>query len=202
MNGVKGSKPAAAHLRGGEKGASSRPVKEPIPAPGPSKPASAPLMDLMDLSEGDSFSTPVAKPSYDPFQELEGLLDGPSSTGAPSSTPAAPPTSSLDFMSLYESSGVPVSSSNDSDLMSLGLPSSSGLESVNARPQAGLLDLNEFPASSPLSGLEQSSSFPAPVLSDRKGPSVQESLQKDATTRQVGVTPTGTNPALFQDLFG
>jgi AP-4 complex subunit epsilon-1 len=39
-------------------------------------------------------------------------------------------------------------------------------------------------------------------LADRKGPSLQDSLQKDATTRQVGVTPPGTNPALFQDLFG
>ncbi len=41
-----------------------------------------------------------------------------------------------------------------------------------------------------------------PVSQLKKGPSCQDSLQKDAASRQIGVTPTGTNPALFQDLFG
>jgi len=190
-NGVKGSKPAA-----------SRPVKEKIPNTAEPKQASAPLMDLMDMSEGDVFSAPVAKPSYDPFKELEGLLDGPPSTAASSSTPVAPQKSSIDFMSLYDTTPSAVSSTDNADLFSLGLTSSSGTEAVNNRPQAGLLDLNEFPATSPQAGLVQSSSTPATVLPDRKGPSLQDSLQKDATTRQVGVTPTGTNPALFQDLFG
>lgn len=199
-NGVKGSKPAAAaNLRPGEKGASSKPsgLKEKIPNIAQPKQASAPLIDLMDMSEGDSFSSaPVAKPSYDPFKELEGLLDG------PSTMTATPQKSSVDFMSLYDSTP---STTNDANFLSLGLTSSSGMEAVNG-PQAGagLLDLNEFPATGPLAGLaglaQQSSS--ATVLPDRKGPSLQDSLQKDATTRQVGVTPTGTNPALFQDLFG
>ncbi|KAJ3678305.1 hypothetical protein LUZ60_002108 [Juncus effusus] len=36
----------------------------------------------------------------------------------------------------------------------------------------------------------------------KKGPNLQDALQKDATTRQVGVTPTGNNPNLFKDLLG
>ncbi|CAL4972480.1 unnamed protein product [Urochloa decumbens] len=36
----------------------------------------------------------------------------------------------------------------------------------------------------------------------KKGPSLQDALQKDATARQVGVTPTGNNPNLFKDLLG
>jgi AP-4 complex subunit epsilon-1 len=84
--------------------------------------------------------------------------------------------------------------------LSLGLGSSSsmGMESVSSGSQAGLLDLKEFPGSSPLAGLAQSWSSTASVM---KGPSVKDSLQKDAKSRQVGVTPTGANPALFQDLL-
>lgn len=36
----------------------------------------------------------------------------------------------------------------------------------------------------------------------KKGPNVKDALQKDATARQVGVTPTGNNPNLFKDLLG
>jgi AP-4 complex subunit epsilon-1 len=36
----------------------------------------------------------------------------------------------------------------------------------------------------------------------KKGPNVKDALQKDATARQVGVTPSGNNPNLFKDLFG
>ncbi|RRT80155.1 hypothetical protein B296_00021665 [Ensete ventricosum] len=36
----------------------------------------------------------------------------------------------------------------------------------------------------------------------KKGPNPQDSLQKDATARHVGVTPTGNNPNLFRDLLG
>jgi len=36
----------------------------------------------------------------------------------------------------------------------------------------------------------------------KKGESSQDSLQKDAVSRQVGVTPTGKNPNLFRDLLG
>jgi len=36
----------------------------------------------------------------------------------------------------------------------------------------------------------------------KKGPNPQDSLEKDATARQVGVTPTGNNPNLFRDLLG
>ncbi|XP_072969277.1 AP-4 complex subunit epsilon [Typha angustifolia] len=40
------------------------------------------------------------------------------------------------------------------------------------------------------------------MAATRKGPNPQDSLQKDATARQVGVTPTGNNPNLFRDLLG
>lgn len=36
----------------------------------------------------------------------------------------------------------------------------------------------------------------------KKGPNVKDALQKDATARQVGLTPSGDNPNLFKDLIG
>jgi AP-4 complex subunit epsilon-1 len=186
-NGVKGSKPAANRPAAGN-------LKEKTPSTAPAPAPAAPLMDLMDMGGGDLFSAPAAKPSYDPFKELEGLLDGPSAPAAPQKS------TSIDFMSLYDTTPVASNapSTSDHDFLSLGLTSSSGVE-----PEAGLLNLNEFPTTSPLAelaGLERSSS--STTLPERKGPSLQDSLQKDAATRQVGVTPTGANPALFQDLFG
>uniref|UniRef100_A0A0A9HAL1 Uncharacterized protein n=1 Tax=Arundo donax TaxID=35708 RepID=A0A0A9HAL1_ARUDO len=41
----------------------------------------------------------------------------------------------------------------------------------------------------------------ATAVAAKKGPSLQDALQKDATARQVGVTPTGNNPNLFKDLL-
>jgi len=190
--GAKVLKPAAT-LRPGEIDAPPRPgLKGKIlNAAAQSKQAPSPLMDLMDMSEGDLFPAPVAKPSYDPFKELESLLDGPSS-----STTAAPPKSSnIDFMSLFDSTPV-ASSTSDPDILSLSHTSSSGMMDLNG-PQAGLLDLNELPV---MGGLVQQPS--ASSSTEKKGPSLQNSLQKDAASRQVGVTPTGANPALFQDIFG
>ncbi|XP_020110695.1 AP-4 complex subunit epsilon [Ananas comosus] len=40
------------------------------------------------------------------------------------------------------------------------------------------------------------------IVATKKGPNSQDALQKDATARQVGVTPTGNNPNLFRDLLG
>jgi AP-4 complex subunit epsilon-1 len=42
----------------------------------------------------------------------------------------------------------------------------------------------------------------ATVAAAKKGHNLQDALQKDATARQVGVTPTGNNPNLFKDLLG
>lgn len=42
----------------------------------------------------------------------------------------------------------------------------------------------------------------ATSVAAKKGHSLQDALQKDATARQVGVTPTGNNPNLFKDLLG
>ncbi|MQL77399.1 hypothetical protein Taro_009807 [Colocasia esculenta] len=36
----------------------------------------------------------------------------------------------------------------------------------------------------------------------KKGPNPQDSLEKDALARQLGVTPSGQNPNLFKDLLG
>ena len=198
-NGAKVSNSAANRLFGE--------MTAPRPVAAQPKQAASPLMDLMDLSSGDSFPvSPVAKPSHDPFKELEGLLDAPSTATSSTSTP--PQESSLDFMSLYDNAPVvshsATSSSSGADFLSLAHTSSSGMEALHG-PQAGLMDLNELPATNPLGGLAglvQPSSSSSTGVQEKKGPSVQNSLQKDAASRQVGVTPTGANPALFQDLLG
>lgn len=202
--GAKIPKPASS-LRPGEKGTPPKPTsggsKEKASTTGPLLqatvpiPKAAPLMDLMDMGESDSSTAVVTIPTYDPFKELEGLLDPP--TGTSSFAPSVPKEPSIDLMSLYT-----VGVDNGSDLGSLAQPSSSGIETLNVFP-TGLMDANELSAS-PLMGLtggvlEEAS----PVVSQaKKGPSRQDSLQKDAATRQVGVVPAGTNPALFQDLLG
>lgn len=198
-NGTQVSKPAA-NLRTGEKSAPPRPV---VAQP---KQAPSPLLDLMDMSSGDSFpADPVANPSYDPFKELEGLLDAPST--AAGSTSTAPQRNSMDFMSLYDSASVVSHSTTpptgDDDFLSLSHTSSSGMDALEGL-QAGPMDLNELPAINPLGGLAglvQPTSSSSTGLQERKGPSLQNSLQKDAASRHVGVTPTGANPALFQDLL-
>lgn len=40
------------------------------------------------------------------------------------------------------------------------------------------------------------------MTATKKGLNPQDSIEKDATARQVGVTPTGNNPNLFRDLLG
>jgi hypothetical protein len=140
-NGAKVSKPAAT-LHPGEKSTPPRPVAA------QSKQTSSPLMDLMDMSSGDSFPINlIAKPSYDLFKELEGLLDGPSTTA--SSTPTAPLKSIIDFMSLYDNT--PVVSHSNADFLSLGHISSFGMEALN-KSEPGLMDLSEVPITSSLGG--------------------------------------------------
>ncbi|URE24714.1 AP-4 complex subunit [Musa troglodytarum] len=58
---------------------------------------------------------------------------------------------------------------------------------------SGLGDLHSADKNSPMA---------KNVPSIKKGPNPQDSLQKDATARHVGVTPTGNNPNLFRDLLG
>ncbi|XP_024390606.1 AP-4 complex subunit epsilon [Physcomitrium patens] len=209
--GVKASK-AAGNVRPGEKGVPPRPAagsgkKKNWSAAEP-KQASSSLMDLVDMSGDDSLPVHDAKASYDPFKELEGLLGVPST--AASSTSVGLGKSTMDFMSLYDSAPVVSQSASslagDSDVLSLSHRRSGGMDGANG-VEGGLIDLNILPSLSPLAGLGElaqssSSLSPSTGVSDKKGPSRQHSLQKDAASRQVGVTPTGANPALFQDLFG
>ena len=138
-----------------------------------SKQASSPLMDLMDMSPGNSFPiNPIAEPSYDPFKELEGSLDGPSTIT--SSTPPAPLKSTIDFISLYDNAPVVFHSTNDADFLSLDHTSSSRIEALN-RSKVGLMDLNEVPIISSLGGLiglvQSSSTSSACLQETKKGPS-------------------------------
>jgi AP-4 complex subunit epsilon-1 len=103
----------------------------------------------------------------------------------PSSAPSADPFSQLDGL-LGPASASPVvsatsapSASNTPDLMSI-FSDDTGITSGSAEPAVGALK----------------------GATAKKGHSLQDALQKDATARQVGVTPTGNNPNLFKDLLG
>ncbi|RWW68048.1 hypothetical protein BHE74_00024458 [Ensete ventricosum] len=57
-------------------------------------------------------------------------------------------------------------------------------------------------ASGDIHSADKNSQMAKNVPAIKKGPNPQDSLQKDATARHVGVTPTGNNPNLFRDLLG
>uniref|UniRef100_A0ACD6ATJ3 Uncharacterized protein n=2 Tax=Avena sativa TaxID=4498 RepID=A0ACD6ATJ3_AVESA len=104
----------------------------------------------------------------------------------PSSAPSADPFSQLDGL-LGPASASPVlpgtsapSASNTPDLMSI-FSDDTGTTSGSTEPAVG----------------SQKGAAAA-----KKGHSLQDALQKDATARHVGVTPTGNNPNLFKDLLG
>lgn len=113
-----------------------------------------------------------------------------------SSPPLADPFSQLEGL-LGPASAAPVlsgtpatSTSKAPDLMSIfsdDVPT--GVASGSTDPTLG--DVNST-----------SSHKGATAVASKKGPSLQNALQKDATARQVGVTPTGNNPNLFKDLLG
>lgn len=126
-----------------------------------------PAPDLLDLGDGPA---PVAAPSRDPFEQLEGLL-GPneSSLNLNSSKPSP---STVDVMALFgpePSSGPTAAASN---------PASTSLYHIDA---------DDFLTIPP---------------TKKKGPNLQDALEKDAIARQVGVTPSVRNPNLFSDLLG
>ncbi|OEL20490.1 AP-4 complex subunit epsilon [Dichanthelium oligosanthes] len=131
--------------------------------------------------------TPAAPPP-----DLLDLGDEPVS----SSPPSADPFSQLEGL-LGPASSTPVvsgtpatSSSKAPDLMSIfsdDVPT--GATSGSTDPTLGDVNL--------MSSLKGATGVAA-----KKGPSLQDALQKDATARQVGVTPTGNNPNLFKDLLG
>ncbi|KAL6009379.1 hypothetical protein ACLOJK_022608 [Asimina triloba] len=139
--------------------------------------APQPPPDLLDMGE----PVPVAAPSVDPFTQLEGLI---SSTPSPSSI----------------TSGT-VAASVPADLMAelYADASSSGQSSSNAN-----LASSDIFAANVKSGLSSTTNKniakqPAQM---KKGPNAQDSLEKDAVARQVGVTPSSQNPNLFRDLLG
>ncbi|XP_068666799.1 AP-4 complex subunit epsilon-like [Aristolochia californica] len=133
--------------------------------------------DLLDLGE----PTTTSSPPVDPFHQLEGLLESPQ----------------------VSSSNIPVAAlaPNSNDLMGL-------LNTPSIGPTVSTLNssLTNFHSTS------VQSEAPSPTNKNSyhggnsvvmtKGPNPQDSLEKDAVARQVGVTPSGRNPNLFRDLFG
>ncbi|CAO1942788.1 unnamed protein product [Urochloa humidicola] len=127
-----------------------------------------------------------------PPPDLLDLGDEPGS----SSPPSADPFSQLEGL-LGPASATPVvsgtpatSSSKSPDLMSIfsdDVPTGATGGSID--PTLGDVNL-------------MSSNKGAAAAAAKKGHSLQDALQKDATARQVGVTPTGNNPNLFKDLLG
>ncbi|XP_010909540.1 AP-4 complex subunit epsilon isoform X2 [Elaeis guineensis] len=116
--------------------------------------------------------TPASIPSVDPFKQLEGLLGPTSAPSAIDHSSAAGPKAP-DLMALYADA-----------------------------PPAGVSSGSLNPALADMYTVNKNSHETANVAAVKKGPNLQDSLQKDATARQVGVTPTGNNPNLFSDLLG
>ncbi|XP_068655490.1 AP-4 complex subunit epsilon [Aristolochia californica] len=138
--------------------------------------APQPPPDLLDLGE----STTTGTPPIDPFHQLEGLLESPQVSSSDIPRAAVEPKSN-DLMGLL-------------DTPSVGL-SVSILDS-------SLTDLHSTNVQSEPSAATNKSSYHGGNSVMMKGPNPQDSLEKDAVARQVGVTPSGTNPNLFRDLLG
>ncbi|WOL03688.1 AP-4 complex subunit epsilon [Canna indica] len=137
-----------------------------------SKAKVAPSSPPPDLLDLGEPIMPTSTPTMDPFKELEGLI-GPTLTPASLDNPATTSgPKAPDLMALY--TDMPTGSSSS------GVTLASG-DAYSA---------------------DKSSSLAKSVPTTKKGPNPQDSLQKDATARQVGVTPTGNNPNLFRDLLG
>ncbi|XP_042484192.1 AP-4 complex subunit epsilon-like isoform X2 [Macadamia integrifolia] len=144
-----------------------------VPQPPPQN-----LLDLGDPTPEDS------TPSIDPFKQLEGLL-GPSDVSSADNSAAAASESS-DIMSLYAEGSI---SGLGGTVANMAPPN---MDSINL--MSGL----SYAANKNVHGGSAATQM-APV---KKGPNPQDSLGKDALARQVGVTPSGTNPNLFSDLLG
>ncbi|XP_043708913.1 AP-4 complex subunit epsilon-like isoform X2 [Telopea speciosissima] len=140
-----------------------------------------PPQNLLDLGE----PTPVGNtPSMDPFKQLEGLL-GPSDVSSVGNSVVGASESS-DIMSLYVErpiNGLGGTVANIAPTI---------MDSIN------LMSGMSYAANRNVHGGSAAAQM-APV---KKGPNPQDSLGKDALARQVGVTPSGTNPNLFRDLLG
>ncbi|KAF3796031.1 hypothetical protein EJ110_NYTH02798 [Nymphaea thermarum] len=174
-----GSKASKSSHARAEKVQSSMVVASSAEAPTGKTIPSQPPLDLLDLGEdnGPSINTSAVE---DPFKQLEGLL-APSAV-PPSVKPDASlaPTQAVDLMALY------------TDAPTAGQLDAVSLSSTNVDAA--------FLKSGPSDDNGNSNGITVTVV--KKGPSRQDSLQKDALSRQVGVIPSGRNPHLFKDLLG
>lgn len=153
--------------------------------------------DLLDMSDGPLVTlsgSAVTKPFHDPLKELEGLLDV--DTPGVAAKAGVPDKPTLDLLSLY---GETVSGGNGVSYLGLDLVTSSGLGGNAAVPEVvpGLLDAAGPLAENSVGSFHAST---APIVS-KKGYSQQGAVQRDAASRQVGVTPSSPNPGLFRDLL-
>lgn len=144
-------------------------------------PVHSPPPNLLDLEEQTSSSD---APSVDPFQQLEGLVG------------------TNEFSSNIDHVGIGSSSADDLltlyDTPAAGLSSSVANVPQNTVGEQNFISTLVNPASQNVNG-GAISTHPSPL---KKGPSSQSAREKHAAARQVGVTPSGTNPNLFGDLLG
>ncbi|KAJ0098322.1 hypothetical protein Patl1_22015 [Pistacia atlantica] len=139
------------------------------------KTVAQPQPDLLDLGNP---TVPSSAQSYDPFKQLEGLLDSNQVTSSVNHN-AAGTDKAPDIMGLYlETAGSGSGNGSGVDVNLL-----SGLSNPTIK------NAHEGTATT------QSTQF-------SKGPNTKDALEKDALVRQMGVTPTSQNPNLFKDLLG
>ncbi|CAA0812028.1 AP-4 complex subunit epsilon [Striga hermonthica] len=132
-----------------------------------SQPPPPDLLDLGELSMGSD-----GGPSFDPFKELEGLLDFSQDTTNTSSGGGG------------DGVGVDLDVRPSSDVMSLFADMSVTGDGLGVRNSLG-----------------GGSNVENTIQQINKGPNLKEALEKDALVRQMGFTPSGQNPSLFKDLL-
>ncbi|KAF8391907.1 hypothetical protein HHK36_022247 [Tetracentron sinense] len=133
-----------------------------------------PPPDLLDLGEP---TVGDSTPYVDPFKQLEGLL-GPTPISSAMDNGAGGSSNPPDLTALY------------SEMPKTGLTSSVSVDLISGLSNAAAgTNFHGGPTVAHQAQL-------------KKGPNPQDSLEKDAVARQVGVTPSGRNPNLFRDLLG
>ncbi|OVA05702.1 Clathrin/coatomer adaptor [Macleaya cordata] len=138
---------------------------------------SSPPPDLLDLGEP---TISGGTPSIDPFKQLEELV-GSTQVSSDMNYGAVSATKPPDLMALYADTPTNVVNSAPANMEAVNLVSA--LSNATTRNVHG--------------GITGTHSTPL-----KKGPNPQDSLEKDALARQMGVTPSGKNPNLFRDLLG
>lgn len=144
-------------------------------------PVHSPPPNLLDLEEQTLSSD---APSVDPFQQLEGLV-GTNEFSSNIDHGEVGSSSADDLLTLY-------------DTPATGLSSSVANVPQNTVGEQNFMSTLANPTSQNVNG-GAISTHPSPL---KKGPSSQSAREKHAAARQVGVTPSGTNPNLFGDLLG